>query len=77
MACVTQSVVGTFQTDLVVGRDGEPYRDVERVCIVLTVGDTGDLAVTLLVHTDEVAGQPFRRCTQQGIIGFWKCLLEL
>ena len=44
VTCVTQSVVGSFQTDLVVSGDGIPYGDMERVGVVLTVGDAGELA---------------------------------
>ena len=68
VAGVRQRVVGRFLLDLLVRRDGEPHGNVERVRVVLAVGHAGDLAVALLVHADEAAGQALGGRGEQAVV---------
>ena len=63
---VSKGVVGSFQLELPVRLDGVVHRHMERVGVVIPVGDTGDLAVDLLVDADEPAGKSFGGGGEEG-----------
>ena len=58
VAAVGQRVVRRFQPDLLKGVDVEVDRDVERIGIILAVGDAGDGAEAFAVDLDKPSGQP-------------------
>ena len=66
VAGVGQRVVRRLLVDLVIGGDVKPHRDVERVGVIVAVGDARDVAVALFVHPDKPSGQALRRGGQQG-----------
>ena len=58
VAAVGQRVVRSFQPDFFEGVDVEVDRDVERIGIILAVGDAGDGAEAFAVDLDKPSGQP-------------------
>ena len=68
VTAVGERVIGRFQLYLAVCADVVIYRNVERVGVVIAVGDAGYLTVLLLVNADESAGKSLGRGSKQAEI---------
>ena len=66
VAGVAQGMIRSFQTDLVVGRDRIPDRNMEAVGVILAVRDARNLSEALLVLCNELARETFSRRCEQG-----------
>src|SRR5699024_564399 len=60
-----QCMVWCFLLDLLKCADVVPYRNMEGVCIIVTVCNTRNDSVAFFIHTDKSTGQALCRCCKQ------------
>jgi len=78
MTRIGKSMVRRFSLNFIECVDGVIYRNMEGVCIIIPVGDAGDLSEFFGVHTDKSSGKAFRRsCKKREVESvFFACLVH-
>ena len=68
MTAIGQCMIRSFFSDLLVRGDWIPDRNMETICIILSVCHPRYLPITFLIHPEKSSGQAFCRCRKQRII---------